>query len=56
MENLENASSEKNLDKNLIPNELDDFKATKQLAIKLISVIKNPEQNNNHIHINSNNN
>ena len=30
MENLENASLEKNLDKNLIPTDLEDFKATKE--------------------------
>ncbi len=58
MENLENASLEKNLDKNLIPTDLEDFKATKELAIELISVIKNtkknPEKNNNNNTINTN--
>ena len=58
MENLENASLEKNLDKNLIPTDLEDFKATKELAIELISVIKNtkknPEKSNNNNTINTN--
>jgi hypothetical protein len=49
---------EKNLDKNLIPTDLEDFKATKELAIELISVIKNtkknPEKNNNNNTINTN--
>ena len=57
MENLENASLEKNLDKNLIT-DLEDFKATKELAIELISVIKNtkknPEKSNNNNTINTN--
>ena len=58
LENLENASLEKNLDKNLIPTDLEDFKATKELAIELISVIKNtkknPEKSNNNNTINTN--
>ena len=58
MENLENASLEKNLDKNLIPTDLEDFKATKELAIELISVIKNtkknPEKSDNNNTINTN--
>ena len=61
MDKLEIASNEKNLDKNLIPSDLDDFKSTKLLAIELISVIKNSKKNpaqintNNTIITNNNN-
>ena len=61
MDKLEKASTEKNLDKNLIPSDLDDFKSTKLLAIELISVIKNSKKNpaqintNNTIITNNNN-
>ena len=49
MDKLEKASNEKNLDKNLIPSDLDDFKSTKLLAIELISVMKNSKKNTEQI-------
>ena len=53
MDKLEIASNEKNLDKNLIPSDLDDFKSTKLLAIELISVIKNSKKNPAQINTNN---
>ena len=49
MDKLEKASNEKNLDKNLIPSDLDDFKSTKVIAIELISVMKNSKKNTEQI-------
>ena len=49
MDKLEKASSEKNLDKNLIPSDLDDFKSSKVIAIELISVMKNSKKNTEQI-------
>ena len=49
MDKLEKASTEKNLDKNLIPSDLDDFKSTKVIAIELISVMKNSKKNTEQI-------
>ena len=49
MDKLEKASTEKNLDKNLIPSDLDDFKSSKVIAIELISVMKNSKKNTEQI-------